>query len=175
MAARTDFAGGGGMGTGSKPTAVYGRAASLWAAAFAALHFYWALGGDRGLSVSAGEALAAERPPWFVVFGLWGVGLLCLAAALPAWLLTRPRPGGIPGLLVSSAGWGIGILLLARGIGIEVLLLAASSGQVAAVSPEQRTWSLALWNPWFVVGGLAFGLAALRYGKHTATGPVPAS
>ncbi|MGH3756073.1 MAG: esterase-like activity of phytase family protein, partial [Pseudonocardiaceae bacterium] len=46
---------------------------------FAALHFYWALGGDAGLASVAGTELAAERPQWFVLAGLWGVGLLLVA------------------------------------------------------------------------------------------------
>lgn len=47
----------------------WGLAACTWAVVFAALHFYWALGGDLGLAVSAGP-LAEERPLWFVVVGL---------------------------------------------------------------------------------------------------------
>ncbi|MFE6128314.1 hypothetical protein ACFQ6Q_08600 [Streptomyces sp. NPDC056437] len=35
-----------------------------------------------------------------------------------------------------------------------------------SVSAGQRAWTLALWNPWFIVGGLAFGLAALRSHRH---------
>ncbi|MFF1651731.1 DUF3995 domain-containing protein [Streptomyces sp. NPDC058240] len=69
----------------------------MWAAAFAGLHFYWAVGGDVGLSISAGP-LATERPLWFVVAGLWGVGALCLLGALLAWLLARSRLRGGPAL-----------------------------------------------------------------------------
>ncbi|GGO33250.1 hypothetical protein GCM10012286_00570 [Streptomyces lasiicapitis] len=56
-------------GTGTEPPTLWGRLACLWAAAFAGVHFYWAVGGDVGLSVSAGP-LATERPLWFVVAGL---------------------------------------------------------------------------------------------------------
>ncbi|MFK0026369.1 DUF3995 domain-containing protein [Streptomyces sp. NPDC090798] len=49
---------------------------------FAGSHFYWAVGGDVGLSVSAGRQLADARPLWFVLVGLWGVGSLCLVGAL---------------------------------------------------------------------------------------------
>ncbi|MFE0642351.1 hypothetical protein ACFW2Y_12175 [Streptomyces sp. NPDC058877] len=44
------------------------------------LHLSWGLGGDAGLSVFAGP-LATERPLWFVVAGLWGVGGRCLLGA----------------------------------------------------------------------------------------------
>ncbi|MGP3988877.1 DUF3995 domain-containing protein [Streptomyces sp. 3N207] len=161
-------------GTGAQPSTLWGRIACLWAAAFAGLHFYWAVGGDVGLSISAGP-LATERPLWFVVAGLWGVGALCLLGALLAWLLAGSRLRGVPALLARWLGWGVSALLLARGIGIEVLLLTSTTPPDASVSAGQRAWTLALWNPWFIAGGLAFGLAALRSRRHTAAAPSPPS
>jgi hypothetical protein len=52
-----------------------------------------------------------------------------------------------------------------RGIAVEMLLLADTAGQEADVSPEQRLWTLVLWNPWFLVGGLVFGLSAREFGR----------
>ncbi|WP_078876157.1 DUF3995 domain-containing protein [Streptomyces sp. 769] len=151
----------------SRTTAgVWGRIACVWAVAFAALHFYWALGGSWGLSVSAGP-LAEERPAWFVAVGLWGVGVLCLVGGLLGWLLARPRPGGLVGRLVKALGWGVCAVLLVRGIGVEILLLLDTAGRAVGVSPEQRLWTLVLWNPWFLVGGLVFGLAARGCGRVT--------
>ncbi|MGW1378195.1 DUF3995 domain-containing protein [Streptomyces sp. NPDC002446] len=159
-------------GTVAEPCTLWGRIACGWAAAFAGVHFYWAVGGDVGLSISAGP-LATERPLWFVVAGLWGVGGLCLLGALLAWLLARSRLRGLPALLARWLGWGVSALLLARGIGIEVLLLTDTTYLDASVSVGQRAWTLALWNPWFIAGGLAFGLAALRSGRHTEAEPPP--
>ncbi|MET9379221.1 DUF3995 domain-containing protein [Streptomyces sp. NPDC002992] len=147
-------------GTGAEPSTLWGRIACLWAVAFAGLHFYWAAGGDVGLSISAGP-LATERPLWFVVAGLWGVGALCLLGALLAWLLARSRLRGVPALLAGWLGWSVCALLLVRGIGVEVLLLTDTT-HLDTVSAGQRAWTLALWNPWFIGGGLAFGLATLR-------------
>ncbi|MEU2655119.1 DUF3995 domain-containing protein [Streptomyces sp. NPDC007325] len=130
------------------------------------LHFYWGLGGGVGLSVSAGP-LAAERPLWFVVIGLWGVGGLCLLGAVLARLLTRSGLRGTPAALTRWLGWVVSAILLARGIGVEVMLLTGL-GWDASVSDEQRTWTLALWNPWFIAGGMAFGLAALHAGRKPA-------
>ncbi|MFE5093095.1 hypothetical protein ACFRCI_22725 [Streptomyces sp. NPDC056638] len=59
-----------------------------------------------GLSISAGP-LATERPLWFVVAGLWGVGALCLLGALLAWLLAWSRLRGGPVLLARWLGWGV--------------------------------------------------------------------
>ncbi|MFF3123692.1 DUF3995 domain-containing protein [Streptomyces sp. NPDC057908] len=143
---------------------LWGRIACAWAVAFAALHFYWALGGSWGLSVSAGP-LAEERPGWFVAVGLWGVGLLCLVGGVLGWLLARPRPRGLAGRVAKALGWCVCAVLLVRGIAVEVLLLTDAAGSEIDVSPEQRLWTLLLWNPWFMVGGLVFGLAARRSGR----------
>jgi hypothetical protein len=138
---------------------LWGLIAGAWAVAFAALHFYWALGGSWGLSVSAGP-LAEERPGWFVAVGLWGVGVLCLVGGVLGWLLTRPLPRGLAGRVVKALGWAVCAVLLVRGMAVEVLLLTDIAGQEIDVGPEQRLWTLLLWNPWFLVGGLVFGLAA---------------
>ncbi|MFD9210077.1 DUF3995 domain-containing protein [Streptomyces sioyaensis] len=143
---------------------LWGRIACTWAVAFAVLHFYWALGGSRGLSVSAGP-LAEERPGWFVAVGLWGVGILCLVGGALGWRLARPRSRGLAGRAVTALGWGVCAVLLVRAISVEVLLMADATGQETAVSPAQRLWTLVLWNPWFLVGGLVFGLAAREYGR----------
>ncbi|MEU4132541.1 DUF3995 domain-containing protein [Streptomyces wuyuanensis] len=159
---------------GSARGTLWGRIACGWAVAFAALHFSWGLGGDAGLSVAAGP-LASERPLWFVVAGLWGVGGLCLLGALLARLLTRSDLRGRPAALARWLGWGVSAVLLTRGIGVEVMLLTGTVQVDASVSEQQRAWTLALWNPWFIAGGLAFGLATLRASRPTDAEPPPAS
>ncbi|WP_407555224.1 DUF3995 domain-containing protein [Streptomyces sp. Pv4-95] len=149
---------------GKSTPGLWGRIACAWAIAFAALHFYWALGGCWGLSVSAGP-LAEERPWWFVVVGLWGVGLLCLVGGGLGWLLALSWPGGLAGRAVRALGWCACAVLLLRGVAVEVLLLTDAGGSGIAVSAEQRFWTLVLWNPWFLAGGLAFGLAARASGR----------
>lgn len=161
-----------GRGGSARPT-LWGRIACGWAITFAGLHFYWGLGGDVGLSVSAGP-LATTRPLWFVVTGLWGMGGLCLLGAVLARLLTRSDLRRTPAALARWLGWGVSSLLLVRGIGIEVMLLTGTAHVDASVSEQQRAWTLALWNPWFIVGGLAFGLATLR-ASRPADAEVPPS
>ncbi|MGA5493834.1 DUF3995 domain-containing protein [Streptomyces cinereoruber] len=160
-------------GTGrSARSTLWGRIACGWAVAFAGLHFYWGLGGDVGLSVSAGP-LATTRPLWFVVLGLWGVGGLCLLGAVLAWLLTRSDLRRVPAALARGLGWGVSAVLLARGIGVEVILLTGTASVGASVSEQQRVWTLALWNPWFVAGGLVFGLATFGASRRTDAAPPP--
>ena len=98
----------------------WGYAAAGWAALFAAVHLYWALGGATGLAESAGQDLAEDRPAWFVALGLYGVAV------------------AVHVLLLSDAGYGGG-----------------------AISAARRTWTLVVWDPWFLVGGVLFGTAAL--------------
>ncbi|WP_432026287.1 DUF3995 domain-containing protein [Streptomyces sp. 1222.5] len=159
---------------GCARSALWGRLAGTWATAFAALHFYWALGGDVGLDTSAGP-LATERRLWFVIAGLWGVGALCLLGTLLAWSLTKGRLRGIPALPARRLAWAISALLLTRGIGIEVLLLTHTTHLNTSIGDQQQAWTLALWNPWFIAGGLTFGLAALHAGRQadTKTPPTP--
>lgn len=159
----------------SRTTAgAWGRIACAWAVAFATLHFYWALGGNWGLSVSAGP-LAETRPAWFVAVGLWGVGMLCLVGGVLGRLLARPRPHGPLGRVVKALGWSVCVVLLVRGIAIEMLLLTDTAGQQADISPQQRLWTLVLWNPWFLVGGLVFGRSAREFGRADGRPPVRGS
>lgn len=148
----------------------WGYAAAGWATAFALLHFFWALGGSAGLAASAGTQLAAERPAWFVLAALWGVGGLLLVGAAVGVALARAEVGGIRRLLLTVLGAGIALVLLARGLGIEILMLAGAYDANAALGPGQERWTLLLWNPWFVAGGIAFGAAAAAF-RRSAVRP----
>lgn len=134
---------------------------------FAGLHCFWALGGEVGLDVSAGEELASERPAWFVAGGLWGVGLLCLVGAAVALGLRRRGVHGRRWRALRLLGQAICVLLLVRGVVVEVLLIAGVS-TVGEVSAAQKFWTLAVWNPWFILGGALFGLASRGFGKAMA-------
>ncbi|MEV6606125.1 DUF3995 domain-containing protein [Kutzneria sp. NPDC051319] len=139
---------------------MWGKLAAGWSALFAALHIYWALGGDIGLTASAGPDLAAQRPTWFVLFGLWGVAALLIAGAAFC-LLKHPW---------QRVGQFAGAALVARGVLIEFVLLVG----MAEVSAEERFWSLLLWNPWFALGGglwlMAFNQSPRRRRPMRAAG-----
>ena len=47
-----------------------------------------------------------------------------------------------------------------RAVGVQALLLTDAGYGGGAVSPAQRWWTLLLWNPWVLLRGLLFGLAA---------------
>lgn len=137
----------------------WGRLAAGWAILFSALHVYWALGGSVGLAESAGNELAAERPTWFVVYGLWGVAALLLLAAAVGHMLAVGRLGGRAQVLLRSAAFVIAAILLLRGMAIEALILLGVYDGNESLSAAQKHWTLVLWNPWFIAGGLAFAAA----------------
>ena len=148
----------------------------MWCAIFAALHVYWAVGGEIGLASSAGADLATHRPSWFVLLGLWGVALLLFAGAAFSIGLTRWRPENRLRRAVVILGWSAGIVLLARGLLLEVVLLTGAGGVASAVGASQTQWSLLLWNPWFALGGLVVSLATRRFQRvsfRTTTHPAP--
>lgn len=62
-------------------------------------------------------------------------------------------------------------LLLVRAVGVEVLLLTDATHVDASLSAGQRLWTLALWNPWFAVGGAAFAGAAFAAGRCPSSEP----
>lgn len=95
------------------------------------------------------------------------MGLLCLAGAAVALGLQLREVRGRRWRALQWLGLAIGLLLLVRGLLVEMLLIVGVSA-VGEVSAAQRFWTLALWNPWFVLGGLLFGLAARSFGKGMA-------
>lgn len=144
----------------AQPARRWGYAAAAWCLIFAALHIYWAAGGEVGLAESAGADLATRRPAAFVLFGLWGAALLLCAGAVIGVSLARARSAGLARSMISAGGWFVGAGLLARGAVVQVVLLTDAAGVASSAGQSQTTWSLALWNPWFIVGGIAFLLAA---------------
>jgi hypothetical protein len=136
--------------------------AAAWCAVFAAVHLFWAVGGTAGLASSAGRELAERRPVSFVVFGLFGVAVLLLAG-IALVMLTSGRIG--PERLSRVAGLVaavVGVTLVIRGAALEVLLATGAGGLRTTVGPLETRWSLALWNPWFALGGALFLWTALR-------------
>jgi hypothetical protein len=133
----------------------------LWCLVFGVVHVFWALGGDAGLASSAGSRLAAERPAMFVAFGLWGVAgvLACgaLLAGYASWFARKLPALRVLKVLALVVGFG----LVARGLLVEVALAVNLGGVRQGVGPLETRWSLALWNPWFMIGGWCFLALAL--------------
>ncbi len=136
--------------------------AAAWCAAFAAVHAFWAAGGTTGLASAAGSGLTAQRPTAFVMFGLFGVAVLLLAG-----IVLVMTASGVVGTVRLSRHANVvvavvGSALVIRGLAVEVLLGADIGGLRTSVGPLESAWSLALWNPWFTMGGGLFLWTFLR-------------
>ncbi|RLV49066.1 DUF3995 domain-containing protein [Nocardioides mangrovicus] len=127
-----------------------------WCLVFACLHLYWAVGGSVGLSSSAGQELATTRPVVFVVAGLYGVAVLLVCGGVLAVAVARDCLGARRLLLLQTLAGLLGAGLLLRGVLLEGVLLADLGGVREQVGPLETRWSLAIWNPWFALGGVVF-------------------
>lgn len=141
------------------------KAAAVWAFAFAALSAYWALGGMAGIDQLA-ESIqrdADERSGGFVAT-LWvTVGLKALAGVL-ALALFQSWGARLPqgALGIAAFVTGLGLTLYGAGgtaekalIELGVADLPESIGNHAA-----NRWYLFLWDPFWLLGGVLFTLAA---------------
>lgn len=139
--------------------------AAAWCVAFASLHLFWAFGGSVGLASSAGYDLAARRPAWFVLFGLYGVAAALLFGAVVICVAATRRLSARRRRIVTWLVTITGVGLLVRGVALQVILAADVGGVRGQLGQREANWSLILWNPWFMLGGMLFiAAAALSYG-----------
>ena len=135
-----------------------------WSLVFAAPHFYWALGGRAGLGAEAAAADAALRQGWFAVYNL-AAGCAGLLGAVAGVVIAT----GVGGprlrhwLLVAAGIAGVG-LLLRGGLGLTLL----GVGMLSGTSDGQVPLVLLAIEPWFVLGGLAFGGLVLSHRREPA-------
>ena len=132
---------------------LWGAAVITWSLIFAAPHFYWALGGRAGLAGQAAAADVALQQTWFAAYNL-AAGCLAIAGAVVAaaltlgWSSRRIRCG----LLIATAA--ASVVLLIRGLlGLTLLAVSLLQGTFDAQMPLV----LVAIEPWFLLGGLAYG------------------
>jgi len=147
------------------------RAACAWSFVFAAMSFYWALGGTLGQNTQSPQILELSTEPWFITI-VWLTGLLKVLAGLLALSLVQRWGEGFPVWLRRTAVWSVGLILTfysganlaARGLmALGILHTPASMRSAAA------TWHLVLWDPWFLLGGVLFLSAAWWYSRSRGT------
>ncbi len=152
----------------SRPTLWAGYAACAWSFVFAATSAYWAAGGTLSLDAVSPEIVTLTQSPWFAPL-LWGVvaakvllGLLALAL-VRGW--GRPAP-----CWMLLAAWGAGSLLILHG-GSNLIVRGLMAAGVMITPPSMHStaafWYLVLWDPWFLLGGMLFCVAAWNYRRKT--------
>ena len=157
-----------------RSTAWAAYAAGAWAAVFAALSFYWAAGGTAGAATigpAIAEPVLARDPTWVAI--LWGTGALKLLGGLLALALVRPWGRLIPQRLLLVVGWSasalMGVYEGAASLVQHGLMAAGVLSTLAGLGATALRWHLALWDPWWLVGGILFGLATWSY-SHQSRG-----
>ncbi|WP_161605619.1 DUF3995 domain-containing protein [Natrialba asiatica] len=141
--------------TGHSSAAVWpGYAAGAWALLFTLPHVYWALGGTLGL---AGRSMTGT----LLLVNLVAIPLLFLAAGVALGTVTL-WGRIIPRWMLLSAVWGVSLILGARGIGGLV-----QRGLSGGHDGSQSLLSL-IADPWFVLGGVLFGMAAATYSRKSS-------
>lgn len=131
-----------------------GYGAALWALIFAALHVVWAAGWYVGLPEE--EARKAFQQTWFLVFDLVVAGM-CALAILVALALVQPWGRRLPRWLLSLLAWGgTGLLVLRGGGGVIQTVYLVVTGRYVA-DPMH------LYEVWFCLGAILFGLSAWRF------------
>jgi hypothetical protein len=99
----------------------------------------------------------------FVLVGLWGTAVLSLAGAVFGAGLAGWRPQGAPRRAMALIGWLAGLVLIIRGLLLEIVLLTGAGGAASSIGALEKRWSLILWNPWFIAGGLLLLLATRQF------------
>lgn len=147
------------------------RAACAWAVIFALMSLYWAAGGLVGgetLGVEI-DRLAHERDPSFVS-ELWAAFALKAVAAALALALWQHRGRRLPRRLLVVLGGltGAGITVYAvANFAQHALMAGGAISTPDALGTTAVKWHLALWDPFWLVGGLLF-LAATHTFRQSA-------
>jgi hypothetical protein len=153
-----------------RPLAWAGYGACIWALVFAAISFYWAAGGTAGGDTIGPAITGMAHDPAFIAV-LWGTGALKVMGGLLALALVQSWGRLLPRWALLSTAWGGGILMALYGgaswvqeglMVFGVIRIPAGLGHTAAL------WHVVLWDPWWLLGGILFIIAAWSYRRSTS-------
>lgn len=155
------------MSEGRGTTSGYACAAAAWSFAFALVSVAWALGSDLGADTLARsiEEQGRERSGGFVATLWLTVALKALAGAI-ALSLVQPWGRRLPRWLRLSGAWGAAVILTlygAAGIVEKVLWKTGVREVPASFGADRVDWYLFFWDPFWLLGGILFSLAAWRF------------
>jgi len=143
-------------------------AAAAWAFVFAAMSFYWALGGRVSVGTQAVSIRNQIDDPDFVAV-LWATGVLKVLAGVIALALVQDWGGRIPRRALLVVAWTTaGFLLLYGGLGwVQALAWRTGIQDIpASVGAKAARWKLFVWDPFWVLGGVLFVLAVRQFQRR---------
>ncbi len=141
-----------------------GYAACGWALLFAAVSIYWAAGGTIGAD-TVGDRVT--RLPGIVAL-LWAVGAAKLVGALLALALVRSSARLARRRLMLTIAWAAGAGMILYGganLAVRGLMALGRIRTPDSMHSTAATWHLALWDPWWLLGGILFATAAWSYDR----------
>ncbi|MBA2310323.1 MAG: DUF3995 domain-containing protein [Pseudonocardiales bacterium] len=137
----------------SSPGILWAVLVGSWSLIFAAPHFYWAVGGRAGLENQAAAADVALQQGWFAAYNLAAGCLGILGALVALGLAKRWGSRRARRWLLGAATAACSVLLLRGLLGLTLL----GVGLLTGTFDQQTPAVLLAIEPWFVVGGIAYG------------------
>ncbi len=146
-----------------------GYIACGWGLTFAAISFYWGLGGTLGLDTLGGslESLARAHDRTLLI-AVWVTGFLKVSVALLALVLAGRWAARLPRRPVAILGWVAAAFLTLYG---GTLIVPEALVAIGAIHPAQPVdwkpllWHLYVWDMSFLVWGILFGVATWRFSR----------
>jgi hypothetical protein len=142
--------------------------AAVWAALFALVSLYWAVGGTAGIATVGSQVTSIAGGNGGLL--VWGAVVLKLAGVAFALALVSRWGRVFPRLPMLLAGYVVSVLLMVYGVVNIVGELLVVSGAVAGASGADLYalhWHLALWDPYFLLWGVFLFLATRYYTRST--------
>lgn len=139
--------------------------ACAWSFIFAAASFYWAAGGTAGAGTISETITELAQSAWFAAV-LWGTGLLKALVGILALALVRPWGNKLPRWMLLAGTWGTGILFTfyaGANLSVRGLMQAGIISTPESMLSEAARWHLLLWDPWWLLGGILYIVAAWKF------------
>ncbi|MFD1147730.1 DUF3995 domain-containing protein [Saccharothrix hoggarensis] len=148
--------------TSATGTPWFGYGTAVWAFAFAVLHVYWAFGGGFGLP----EGFSVPDHTLLLIIDIVAVPL-CVAGGVLGLALIRPWGLRLRRWMRLAAAWGMCALCLVHSVPtvVQAAVVLARGEQDTLSTPEK--FSLFGYEPYWFVGGVLVGLAALVHQRNT--------
>lgn len=137
---------------------VFTGLAIIWTVAFAALSFYWAMGGTMGIRSLGGSIyeMSLNPSPSFVA-AVWLTGVVKLLGAVILFMTFKEWKQPYLAKLLYYAVKTAGVLLFVYGL-LNFVTIALSAIHVLEFDLDAYAtfWRLVFWEPFWMIGGVFY-------------------